>query len=127
MWLGTDKGIIKFDGKRFFKVPGTGELVNEKIFSIKVYSNNNIWIGMQNGTVARYNGKFIEYIIERSNCTNANLFLDSDDRIWIATEGDGVYLISNPRENLKGKLKIVHFHELQGMPYDVYEVGEDLG
>ncbi len=126
LWLGTDKGIIKFDGNRFYKILGADEIVNDKIFSIKVITHNNIWMGMKNGKVARYNGQFVEYIIDKSNCSNANLFLDSKDRIWIATEGDGAYLISNPHEYLKEEINIEHFHKLQGMPYDVYEVGEDL-
>jgi len=126
LWLGTDKGIVKFDGNRFYIVPGAVELVKEKVFSIKVISNNNVWIGMKNGKVARYNGKFVEFIIDKSNCANANIYFDSQDRIWIATEGDGAYLISNPNEYSKDKLNILHFHKLQGMPYDVYEINEDL-
>ncbi len=56
IWLASNEGIIRYDGKTFTNI--TGNLGSDRFFSVLQDRNENIWFGSFDG-VYRYDGKTI--------------------------------------------------------------------
>ncbi len=63
LWIGTDAGLIRFDGVRFvpFELPPGSRLPDERIISLLGARDGSLWIGTANG-LARWDGShLVEY------------------------------------------------------------------
>src|SRR3954465_11018468 len=61
IWLGTNGGLVRFDGIRFtiFDSGNTPELRSNRILSLAEDRDGTLWIGTQNGGLTSYSqGKF---------------------------------------------------------------------
>lgn len=91
------KGLFKLNSKNelsdFSQIP---LLKNFGIRSLFCDSKNAIWIGGKNGLVLYKNGSFSKILIEEKEFLNVRrVFEDSDGNIWVATQGKGVFVLSN--------------------------------
>src|SRR2546423_3877117 len=67
IWLGTNGGLVRFDGIRFtiFDSGNTPELRSSRILSLREDRDGVLWIGTQNGGLTSYRwGKFKNYGIK---------------------------------------------------------------
>ncbi len=60
LWIGTDKGLVRFDGFTFLPVqPKSPQLQNDPILGLTTDAEGDLWVRMQTAGVLRYNrGKF---------------------------------------------------------------------
>ena len=90
LWLGTDDGLTKYDGKFFSHYTTDQGLNNNLILSVCIDTNENLWIGSFGGGVIRYDGlnmcKFTDSTGLVNNVVNC-IFEDSKGNIWLGTAG----------------------------------------
>ena len=60
LWIGTDKGLVRFDGFTFLPVPPKSLLPqNDPILGLITDAEGDLWVRMQTAGILRYNrGKF---------------------------------------------------------------------
>jgi signal transduction histidine kinase/ligand-binding sensor domain-containing protein len=103
LWFGTEAGLARFDGFRFytFEKSNAPPLRNNFITSLLVDRRNRLWIGTHGGGVAcYYGGKFHRFAFESdlAEYSILSLFEDRHGTLWIGTEGNG--LLSLRDDNL---------------------------
>ncbi|EKD31589.1 MAG: hypothetical protein ACD_77C00296G0011 [uncultured bacterium] len=89
LWLGTDIGLTKYDGKYFYHYTTKQGLNNNTIYSLFQDSKGNIWFGTFNGGVTRYDGSYLVTFTDKDglpgNIVNC-IFEDNSGNIWIGTK-----------------------------------------
>jgi signal transduction histidine kinase/CheY-like chemotaxis protein/ligand-binding sensor domain-containing protein len=95
IWLGTEAGLVRFDGIRFtvFDQSNTPELTSGFIHKLHEGRDGSLWIGTDAGGIYRLqNGKFTAYPTPDglSNDTVLALCETNDGSLWIGTEGHGL-------------------------------------
>ncbi|WP_286271810.1 EAL domain-containing protein [Thalassotalea hakodatensis] len=98
IWVGTDDGLNKYDGKTFkqyrFNSLDAQSLAGNSIRNLLIDSNNNLWIGTDNG-VSIYNTELDNFTTFRAEQGNDNtltdnfvwqIYEDANHNIWVATE-----------------------------------------
>jgi PAS domain S-box-containing protein len=69
LWIGTDKGLVRFDGFSFLPVPPESLPQNDPILGLTTDAEGDLWVRMQTAGILRYNrGKF-EHLASRPNAT----------------------------------------------------------
>jgi ligand-binding sensor domain-containing protein/GGDEF domain-containing protein len=129
IWLGTQEGLNKYDGKKITifrnKVDITNSISNDFIRVITQDHVGNLWIGT-NGGLNKYNPKnqsFERIQLNPNQDLRINaLSVDRDGVIWVATDGDGIYLI-NPSNQASQAIKFVEFDNL--IKEDIRDVTQD--
>ncbi|PBQ34169.1 hypothetical protein CNR22_21150 [Sphingobacteriaceae bacterium] len=87
LWIGTEGGISRFDGKKFTAYTVQDGLVANHINSLLCDKNGNLWIGT-NGGLSLYNGK------QFTNIKGLNGLLYSISEIVQIENGD-IYALNN--------------------------------
>ncbi|MEW6365465.1 MAG: two-component regulator propeller domain-containing protein [Acidobacteriota bacterium] len=90
VWLGTQEGLVRFDGVRFvvFDRSNTPELKSNDVRTMFEASNGSLWIGTMNG-LARFQGgmmRAIEGVTHVSSETIYSIMEDSRGVLWVGTE-----------------------------------------
>jgi signal transduction histidine kinase/ligand-binding sensor domain-containing protein len=99
IWIGTEEGLVRFDGVRFsvFDRSTTG-LKNNIVLSLLVDHRHELWLGTYGGGVAHFHaGRFESYTTENGLPNNQvrALYEDAEGAIWIATDGAGLARLQN--------------------------------
>ncbi len=92
LWLGTHRGIDRFDGMSFHNVQEG--LSGNFIEDLMEDRDGNIWIATENG-LDFYNGFSIRSLSSRKGMDNggySSLNQDPQGRVWIGTNGYGLWL-----------------------------------
>ena len=92
LWIGTDDGLTRYDGKFFYNYSTGQGLSNSHILALFQDSKENIWIGTFRGGVIKFDG--VSYTTFSSFPTLSNGIIndfteDKEGNIWIAS-GDGL-------------------------------------
>lgn len=102
LWLGTEEGLVRFDGIAFeeFNEINTPEIKNNYIASLCEDKKRNLWIGTRGGGLIRYkNGKFTHYG-EKDGLTNQfinTICADGENNLWIGTDRGGIFKFKDDR------------------------------
>lgn len=108
IWLGSEGGITRYDGKTFKLIPiPTTKGKKVSVLSIMQDHGGNFWIGTIGDGVYRYDGKHFNQFLEkegdpksygRHNNVIQTILQDSKGNIWFGsmTRG-GVYVLDNTR------------------------------
>jgi ligand-binding sensor domain-containing protein/signal transduction histidine kinase len=100
MWIGTDKGLALLNHDRatvsrtFTMKDG---LYDNEVYSIGADTGGTAWIGTVNGLNIIRNGK-VQSVVPTEKTGNVIVgcvFIDSRNRVWVATTGNGVLLFVN--------------------------------
>ncbi|OFY44257.1 MAG: hypothetical protein A2X18_01200 [Bacteroidetes bacterium GWF2_40_14] len=88
LWLGTDDGLTRYDGKYFSHYTTEQGLNNNLILSVLRDKKENLWFGTFNGGVTRFDGRYLTNFTTKeglpSNVVNC-IFQDSRGNIWLGT------------------------------------------
>jgi len=92
MWLGTDKGLSKYDGKNFINFNAQNGFRGNEIRSLLKDSKGNLWVGTFGQGVAKYDGNTFTYYNENDGMSHGyvhSILEDSKGNLWLGT-GNGV-------------------------------------
>ncbi|MDR3681787.1 MAG: histidine kinase [Flavipsychrobacter sp.] len=93
IWLGTDEGLLSYDGMSFTKITDS---IYKPVTAI-ANENGNIWIGYANGKVGLVNKQHVEEV-KISNCPTSpinSIYVEAEGHlIFISTE-NGVFAVLN--------------------------------
>lgn len=94
IWLGTNNGLIRFDGINY------RQHVQDSTYNIAVSAlieiNDTLWVAYRNGMIGRIsNEKFVQSELKGTRPTTAvtGFGRDNDNRLWLSTYGEGLFYI----------------------------------
>ena len=138
LWVGTDKGVFVFDPtSEHFKFldnkTASGVQMVDWVAAIDNDAEGNIWIVVPNQGVFRYNeGKPLTlYTFGNPNHPDYGgpqcLCIDINDRVWVGTNGNGVYQFDKTQNRFKQYLGNNDGQTLTGENiYTMCDYGDDL-
>ncbi|MEP1094654.1 MAG: two-component regulator propeller domain-containing protein [Cyclobacteriaceae bacterium] len=100
LWIGTSAGLVLYKGGRIEKRITTRQgLSNNRVRRISEAQNGDLWVGTAKG-LNRYNvetGEIRTYGATSglSNEFILSLFVDSQDKVWVGTNGGGLLLLQD--------------------------------
>jgi len=94
VWLGTEEGLVRFDGERFdvFDRTNTPELPANNVKSLFEAADGSLWIGMVGGVALLKDGRFTGYSLA-SGLPHDWIVAVTGDRagnVWLGTSGGGL-------------------------------------
>lgn len=153
MWLGTDKGLNRYDGRTFVlfthNEKDTNSLSDNNITALYEDRSGRIWIGTQNNGVTVYDpatDQYKRYLHDESKPGSINkgyvaqIYQDSHGRYWVCLYGGGLELLDEKTDTFIHHLwkeddstsiagnKVKAIYELSPGKYLVgtFEAGGDL-
>ncbi len=95
LWIGTQSGLIRFDGARFvlFDRHNTPALVSHNIRALAEDRDGTLWIGTHSGGIVRLTDGVFTRLTEADGLPHSavfTLYRDSRGDMWIGTFGGGL-------------------------------------
>lgn len=104
IWIGTDAGLCRYDGKTFTAIPFTenkGAVARKPsaVWSLFQDKEGNMWIGTNNDGVYRYDGTAFVHFLHEDGVENKNglhlnpvcsMIEDKNGNIWFTTWFEGL-------------------------------------
>jgi len=88
IWLASNEGIIRYDGKSFTNI--TGKLSSYRFFSVLEDRKGNFWFGSYGSGVYYYDGKSFQNFTTKQGLVCNEVFTIYEDKtgnIWFGTNG----------------------------------------
>src|SRR5579863_1944666 len=119
LWLGTEEGLVRFDGARFtvFDRANTAGLSNSSVLILLTDSEGNLWVGTRGGLTRMTAGQFTS-VGELKGKVVLSLLEDKEGAIWIGLEGAGLCRLKNAKARF--------YTRRDGLPDDtIYSLRQD--
>lgn len=121
IWVGTNKGLFRFDGIQSTQFKKENGLSDENITSITEDSVGRIWCGHKNGTISIVEHiKVSAFQPSEGSATGlvSDILFDQSGVLWFSTNNDGLYYYVNER--------LYRIDEQEGLPdLFLYDLEED--
>lgn len=111
IWVGTQDGLNRFDGKSFKtyrnNVDDKNSLSNNYIICIFEDRDSTLWIGTRGGGLSKFNranDNFTNYFYQANNTSSishaevSSIYEDNQNNLWIGTDGGGLNLFNKHSE-----------------------------
>ena len=88
IWLASNEGIIRYDGKAFTNI--TGKVTSDRFFSVLEDRKGNFWFGNYGSGVYYYDGKSLQNFTTREGLINngiCSIYEDKSGNIWFGANG----------------------------------------
>ena len=88
IWLASNEGIIRYDGKSFTNI--TGNLFPDRFFSVLEDRNGNFWFGNYGSGVYYYDGKSLQHFTTRDGLVDnmiSCIYEGKNGNIWFGANG----------------------------------------
>jgi ligand-binding sensor domain-containing protein len=117
LWIGTDEGLVSYDGARFERMSAGGGLVPGAVRAILWDRTGALWVGTDGEGVARREGsRFVHYRESQGLAGNRVRLLHEDrqGRVWVGTYGglslfvDGRFTNYGPSQGLNLLTRSLH-------------------
>ncbi len=122
LWLGTENGLVRFDGVRFVPFDASDETALPRMYidSVYVTQDASLWVGFGGGGISRVRGGRVKNYGQGDGFTGRRVtqFVeDHDGTLWAASRA-GLYRFAHERWELVGSA--------QGLPEGpVYKIYQD--
>lgn len=115
LWIGTNKGLARFDGFKFEVIrlaPPNQEEKNSRISALYVNKRGVLWVGSPDGLTRYENGSFRSFSVRDglSGERISDIYGDSSGNLWVGTANNylnriegGKFTIFNSAAGLTGK------------------------
>ncbi len=121
IWLGTNRGLFKFDGITYRQFHVFDNLPDENVTALAEDSLGRIWTGHKNGKLAFFEkNQFHAFEPPEGSAAHeiSDILFDQKGNLWFSTLNDGLYYF------IQGRL--YRLDEQEGMPdLFVYDIEED--
>ena len=100
LWLATDQGLIQSDGENLLRFEISDSSASQNIRCL-FYKEQYLYLGWENGSLSVYSllqNKTIRKI-EISPSPINSICLDANNKIWMATEENGIYILDEDKIN----------------------------
>lgn len=97
MWLGTKKGLYKWEGAKFilYESPNDSAFIS----ALKNSPGDTLWVGFSDGTFGYIDGRDLVLFqpkgYDNKNLPVSDILIDKENRIWWATHGSGLFCFTN--------------------------------
>jgi signal transduction histidine kinase/ligand-binding sensor domain-containing protein/CheY-like chemotaxis protein/HPt (histidine-containing phosphotransfer) domain-containing protein len=107
MWLGTEDGLVRYDGQHFVRYGAKQGLPGNFISQIVEGPHRNLWIAIKNGGIARWNRSGNDFTVFRHEPHDPStlasdevraIAIDAEGRVWIGTTDAGIDIL-DPRSD----------------------------
>ena len=88
IWLASNEGIIRYDGKSFTNI--TGNLSSDRFFSVLEDRKGNFWFGTYGSGIYYYDGRFFQHFTTKQGLANnqvSTIYEDKTGNIWFGANG----------------------------------------
>ncbi|PWU01422.1 MAG: hypothetical protein C5B51_22780 [Terriglobia bacterium] len=84
LWLGTEFGLVRFDGVRFvpWQAPAGQNLPSSQIFSLLAARDGALWIGTSKGLASWKDGKITQYPALAGQAIRSAMVEDHEGTVW---------------------------------------------
>ena len=99
LWLGTQEGVVRFDGVRFtvFNKLNTSAIKHNDIKALCEGRDGELWIGTRKGLIRFKDGTFTTYTTNEGLSENyvTALVVDRSGTLWVGTNSGGLNSLKN--------------------------------
>jgi len=87
LWIGTDRGLSRFDGRTFVNYSVRDGLPSDRITALAVDPTGAVWIGSDANGLNRFqDGKIDRFTDGLPACSVTSFLADPDGTLWIGTQ-----------------------------------------
>lgn len=121
IWIGTNKGLFRFDGLNYRRFSLADSLPDENVTAIGQDSTSRIWLGHKNGKLSYIEKDKVHVFEPREGSASgqvSDILFDHQGNLWYSTFNDGLYYFSQDR--------LYRLDDAEGLPdLFIYDIEED--